>query len=420
AVAPAAAGAATGQALRQLPCPAPGQAADVTLPAVNPPVAISGKPYSISYGSLPLTFTGHRASSGSLCTVISNRGALPVYANIQDPSNSFQVASSVTTATVNFYPADSPVTDVPRCDFSKLQSMSNPLEQLLARYFANTNNCLLTASSHASGDLIARWSIPGFVEHARNQDGPPVYSTRPLTYYVDLGNIPGAAARPASFQDTLQRLETYLHTTLIRNLPMITDIGIIQDPPAHLTITDPMHRTIGLSRGGRISTFPGAGYKEVGNRSFAWILEPVPGTYRVTASGNPGSRFTTDFTVQQFLGHGTSQLVQNTPWQGALPHDGTATRTFSAGDSSVAPVLGARTSASRYGRGDKVPFTLGNSVIPFGPATVTWSFGDGTTATGGTATHRYAASGTYTPTVTVTNALGYSATETLPRVTIEP
>ena len=47
-----------------------------------------------------------------------------------------------------------------------------------------------------------------------------------------------------------------------------------------------------------------------------------------------------------------------------------------------------------------------------GPATIAWDFGDGTSATGGSATHVYAAAGSYVVRVTATDAVGNASTVT--------
>jgi PKD domain len=408
--------------LQQMNCPGQGQPTQVTLPAVNAPVKLPDKPFTISYGALPLTFTGSAASSGSLCTVVSDRGALPVDIKIPIPFSSItvQVGASVTTATVDFFPANASNTAVPSCDFSLLRALRDTVTAPVIAGFAAADNCLLTSSSHTAGNVIARWSIPGFTEYTPDQNGVPIYTTPPLTYYADLSAMPGAPAQPASFHDILQSLETYIHTTLIQNLPMVDRVGMIQDPPAHLSVTDPLGRTFGLGPDHKTSAFPGSGYTEAGGRSIAWILEPVPGRYRVTASGQPISRFSTDFTVMQFLGHGTDPLTQNTAWHGILGLTGTASRTFVVGGTSIQPVLTAHESHTRCKRSQAVTFTLAGSVIPYGPATISWSFGDGTHATGMTVSHQYTTPGTYTPTVAVTNALGATATQALPPIVVGP
>jgi hypothetical protein len=65
-----------------------------------------------------------------------------------------------------------------------------------------------------------------------------------------------------------------------------------------------------------------------------------------------------------------------------------------------------------------VRFTLKGSVIPFGPVTIVWWFGDHCHATGLTVAHRYPRKGSYAPTVTITNALGTKITLKLPRIKV--
>ncbi len=68
----------------------------------------------------------------------------------------------------------------------------------------------------------------------------------------------------------------------------------------------------------------------------------------------------------------------------------------------------------------EVTFDGGGSTDPDGAVTGwAWNFGDGTTGTGQTATHSYAAAGTYDVTLTVTDALGATGT-TATSVTVEP
>lgn len=296
---------------------------------VDTQAQVPGKPYSIDYGSLPLTFTTLPHGPESLCTVRSDRGALPVNIEIPAPVTVIHLADSVTTATLDFYPADAPVTDVPECDFSGTLPALGAVVSRLTGAADVTNDCLLTSSGHVTSDVIARWSIPGFVEDVPDQYALPVCSTRPLTYFVDLDALNQAAGQPDSFAGQLQELETYLHLTLIRNLPIVDPIGIIQDPPAHLSITDPRCRIVGYSANGTVRTFPGAGYTEVGDRSIAWILAPVAGIYHVTASGPAGSPFTTDFAVLDALGRNAVPVIENALWQGRLGRDGTDSRTFS-------------------------------------------------------------------------------------------
>jgi hypothetical protein len=414
--------------LVQLGCPSLAATAPVRLKKVDVPATLAGKaikPFTIEYGNLPLTFTSVSPSPGSLCTVQTVKaGTLPV--NLVFDNGLFtyhqHVADSVTTATLDFYPADSSVTQVPSCDFSLLRAIENVTTAPVLADFADTNNCLLSSSTHSSGSIIARWTSPGFREYV---NGHLIYTTDPLNYFVDLSALPGFSITTSTpFATMLQALETYIHTTLIANLPMIDRIGIIQDPPAHLTITDPLGRTVGINSDS--GSFPGAGYAEIGGRSIAWILEPVPGNYQVTAKGPAYSHFSVDFTVLQLLGHGTDPLAQDSAWQGILGARGTASKAFSVGGASIAPVLeptesvGERPCKSGASAriGQSVNFSLGRSVIPFQPATAFWSFGDGTHATGDAPSHIYTTAGRFIPHLTVTDARGDTVTVQLPTVVI--
>jgi hypothetical protein len=406
-------------------CPSAGTSEPVTLKKVDVPVAIPGKPFSIEYGNLPLTFASTAASSGALCTVTTTKdGRLPV--NLVFDRGPFtyhqHVADSVTSATVDFYPADASGTQVPTCDFSLLRALRNATTVPVLSDFTDTNGCLLNSSAHVSSGIIAKWTSPGFREEI---GGKAVYQTPPLTYYADLNTIPGLDLSSApSFDAILQAVETFIHTTLIANLPAVDRIGFVQDPPAHLTVTDPLGRTIGVNRDS--STVPGAGYAEIGGRSIAWFLEPVPGSYQVTASGPAYSLFSTEFTVIQLLGHGTDPLVQNSAWQGALGPRGTASKSFAVGGASLAPVLAPTESISgkrcqgqaNTAAGQRVDFSLGRSVIPLGPDTVAWSFGDGSGGTENNPSHVYNAPGRYTPTVTVTDARGNIVKAQLPTIIV--
>ncbi len=69
------------------------------------------------------------------------------------------------------------------------------------------------------------------------------------------------------------------------------------------------------------------------------------------------------------------------------------------------------------GAGQTATFDSAGSFDDLQPAdelTYQWSFGDGSSATGAKATHAYAAKGTYTATLTVTDAQGLSGTASIP------
>ncbi|MGP8076300.1 MAG: PKD domain-containing protein [Thermoplasmata archaeon] len=89
------------------------------------------------------------------------------------------------------------------------------------------------------------------------------------------------------------------------------------------------------------------------------------------------------------------------------------------------PTLGALSEPAGGDAGISIPFTAAGVTNGTGPFTYLWRFGDSTTAPGATASHAYAASGTYTGTLTVTDAFGVNSSRPfsevvrpLPTVTI--
>lgn len=394
------------------------QSSQVTVPAMADQVPIVAKGVTIDYGSLPLTFTPGATSVGAQCSMRSAAGALPVDLSIPGVTTPIPLGQTDETAAIDLFAANKVAATIPLCDFSHLQALTNPSITPPLADFARTSNCLLTPTYRASWDFVARWTVPGAVQMAHNQSGnsdTAIYATGPLTYYVDLDTLP----LPQNFSgDTISALVDFIYSTLGQNLPVLDRIALIQDPPAHLLITDPFGRVIGVDSKSKSHGFAGAGYAEVGGRSIAWILEPVLGDYHVAVRGRSGTAFHVDVADLQFLGHGTDPLIENFAWKGSLGGSGTATKRFAVRGTALAPVLRPHESAARVRRLTRVRFTLTNSVIPLGIARVVWQFGDGTRATGRTAAHRYRRTGRFTPAVTVTDAVGYTVTVKLPVITV--
>ena len=68
--------------------------------------------------------------------------------------------------------------------------------------------------------------------------------------------------------------------------------------------------------------------------------------------------------------------------------------------------------------GDEITFSAVASGGAGAPYVFTWEFGDGQSDIGATVTYAYPTAGTYTPTVTVTDASGVSQTKTLTAVVV--
>lgn len=118
----------------------------------------------------------------------------------------------------------------------------------------------------------------------------------------------------------------------------------------------------------------------------------------------------------------------------ALPSDLTADATITAGSGcetfeywssklNGAPTANAGVSPKTPGTGQTVTFDSVGSFDDLQPAdelTYEWSFGDGMSATGAKVTHAYAAKGTYSATLKVTDAQGLSGTTTFPVTVLGP
>jgi hypothetical protein len=186
---------------------------------------------TLHYDKLALQFTSAPKRVYSLCTLVSQRAALPVIADVRAGpgagliDTSRQVAASVTTATLDIIPTR---TDIRRCDFSLMRSLTRPvLGDPTKPLPSGTNECYLNEpGSNAINGLTARWSIPGFEEYTPNEHGVQVYKTRALTYYTDLNSL--LETKDVSLIDStvVDCLENYIHQTIINNLPAITPIGL--------------------------------------------------------------------------------------------------------------------------------------------------------------------------------------------------
>jgi hypothetical protein len=121
---------------------------------------------TLHYDKLALHFKSAPQRVDSLCTLVSQRAALPVIVDVTAGPGagpidaSQQITASVTTATLDIIPTR---TDVRRCDFSLMRSLTRPvLGDPTKPLPSGTNECYL--NGHGSGSIngfTARWSIPG-------------------------------------------------------------------------------------------------------------------------------------------------------------------------------------------------------------------------------------------------------------------
>jgi hypothetical protein len=283
------------------PCPSAGSSVPVTLSPVVAPVRTSLKPYQITYGELPLQFTVG-GGGGSACSVSSNSGSLPVMLDLLGalPPGPFQVATSTASAQLDFFaPGTLPTAGIPACDFS-----------------GGANNCFIN-SAPGAGNNVVRWTTPGFQESV---GGIPITNTGPLTFYANLGPLNSGG----SFNDLLQRTEQFIHETLINNLSGIDRLGIIQDPPAELIVTDSEGRQTGrLPSGAEVVEIPRSLYFSSPEITAVILVRPSLGTYRVGVVGLPGDPFSLSMSLADFFRNVGSPFIQESVASGTVSSSGT-------------------------------------------------------------------------------------------------
>ncbi|HET7017614.1 MAG TPA: PKD domain-containing protein, partial [Streptosporangiaceae bacterium] len=392
------------------------QSAQFSTTPLQVPVNLPSNPLQLSYGPASLSFGAGKTSGGSLCTMPPAASVLPVDIDVPH-ATPVKIAEIDSTDSIEFHAANNAAIGVPNCNFSALQALASTAVTPPLSDFAGTNNCLLTPTFHASWDVVAKLSSPGFTVTARSAATGKqltLFSTGPVTYYVDLDTMPNSPGSSATFTQTMQALESFVRTTLLQDIPVIDKIALFQVTPGRSQVTDPLGRLVGVGTDTKVTrSFPGAGYAKVGGRSIAWVLEPVPGTYHVTIRGTARSKFQADFTILELLGHGDNPIIKNIGQKASLGAGGTATSKVPEVGQADVPVPQPHESHTRIAKGQKVTFNLHHSVIGFIPAKVTWSFGDGSKASVSPATHTFKRAGHFVPEVTVTNALDYSVTVSL-------
>jgi len=135
------------------------------------------------------------------------------------------------------------------------------------------------------------------------------------------------------------------------------------------------------------------------------------GDYRLLAS-SPSALFSADPVAQQ-AGESTTDLD-------GLPRFNGAARDLGAYQHQ-APTVTAAAGSSSLVAGVATTFTaVGSTTVPNDPLTYKWSFDDGQTATGADVSQAFATAGTHTGTVTVSDALGFTATAAVSLTVVTP
>jgi hypothetical protein len=278
---------------------------------VFPLLGLIGKPWSLSYGELPLTWSPEAAPSASaVCTLDSNEGHLPVLVGPVDfPFVKVQVATSTAIAKLDFLGPDFGTGGVAVCNW----------------ILGPRTNCFL--NTPGSQPSVVRWHTDGFQESVA---GINVQNSGPLTFYVDTESVTGS---DLSIPDILQPVETFIHTTLITYLPFIDSIAILQEPPNDLLVRDSSgHLTGRLPNGQVVTSIPGSIYLPARTNfgaAVAIIDQPFT-SYSAEILGNAGAAFTLSASYVDFTSNGLAPTtVAQAQQQGRLGPDGTHASCFS-------------------------------------------------------------------------------------------
>jgi hypothetical protein len=133
------------------------------------------------------------------------------------------------------------------------------------------------------------------------------------------------------------------------------------------------------------------------------FANPSNGDFRLLAS-SPSALFAADATIKE-AGESATDLD-------GMPRFNGAARDLGAYQHQL-PTATAVAAASSVAAGAAAGFTAsGSTTEPNDPLTYKWSFDDGQTATGASVAHAFSAAGAHIATVTVTDALGFTATAT--------
>jgi hypothetical protein len=245
----------------------------------RPPVAVSlpgvdvsysthtTKPWGVRYLPLGLSFSPTWPASSSSCSLTAT-GTLNVQIGLQLVQNQPQVTipvESVATAELDFLRPDASV-GIPTCDWVTVK---------------------LDCSLDGVSGTVVRWHTEGFSERIQVSPGNwvQVFNSGPLTFYDSVD--PGL-----SFSQQVQTAETAFHLDLIAHLQDINPVYLIQEPPAHLSVTDSAGRTTGIAADGKAADqIPGSVYVKGKSGYSAVVLLAPSGPYTATASGPASSSY---------------------------------------------------------------------------------------------------------------------------------
>jgi len=270
------------------------------------PITLIPKPWQIQYSALELDFTEQvPADQGALCAAQSNVGPLTVSALFPPTGQTIPIAAVSASATITVFQPNS-LPPLPTCVFF------GPFGPGIS------NDCTLTGQFDASHSYL-RWHSDGFTT-AIFDWAPPLLSTGPLTFWVDLqaAGISGTL----SMDDVTRAVEPYIHQQLIANLPAISIYTIIQDPGnVTLLVTDQSGRSTGIQNGTLDVQIPRSFYLPSPTYPAIVLANPAADSYRIAVTGTHSG----DYSLSVATANLQTSAIQQAGVGGQIIEGGTAT-----------------------------------------------------------------------------------------------
>ena len=176
---------------------------------------------------------------------------MPVDLNVPHAAP-IKIAEIGSTDTIEFHAASNAALGVPNCNFAGAPGARQHRRDAAGLGLRRDKQLPAHPDLPPSWDVVAKWTSPGITVTTRSAATGKqltLYSTGPVTYYVDLDTMPNSPGSSATFTQTMQALESFIRTTLLQNIPVIDKIALFQATTDRSQVADPLGRLVGVGSG---------------------------------------------------------------------------------------------------------------------------------------------------------------------------
>lgn len=264
----------------------PGQTfSNVMLPEITVPHSYLAnqleKFWIIRWGQLGLNFTTESPPPNALCKARSNRGSLNI---LGAPATHVGGMDVPLTPFITFGHTDATAT----LTIFKGSALGGLSSCVFVRFLGPRNNCLLNGSFDPNA-YYAMWNTDGFsvgINVLRDRGVKDFIHTPPFTFFVNLDER-NLSPKTKDMEAIVRGVEPFIHTTLMKNLPLISFFTFLQDPGqvTLFVVKDGVLGT-GVTPSGEVVTqIPRSLYFESPTDPTVILLEPDAGNYKVFVKG---------------------------------------------------------------------------------------------------------------------------------------